>query len=53
LLAGDVEGVLAPEGGKAIPPLAKRVRMAKDAALGINWLHGIVNIIHRDLKPAK
>jgi hypothetical protein len=26
--------------------------MAYDAALGINWLHGICSIVHRDLKPA-
>eukprot|EP01120_Amphizonella_sp_Union-15-10_P012203 TRINITY_DN5378_c0_g4_i2.p1 TRINITY_DN5378_c0_g4~~TRINITY_DN5378_c0_g4_i2.p1 ORF type:complete len:106 (-),score=23.88 TRINITY_DN5378_c0_g4_i2:24-296(-) len=26
--------------------------MAKDAALGMNWLHGINKIVHRDLKPA-
>ncbi len=29
----------------------QRMKMAKDAAVGINWLHGITNIIHRDLKP--
>jgi serine/threonine protein kinase len=23
-----------------------------DAALSMNWLHGITNLIHRDLKPA-
>jgi len=28
------------------------MRMAKDAALGLAWLHGILHIIHRDLKPA-
>jgi serine/threonine protein kinase len=32
--------------------LYQRMKMAKDAALGINWLHGITKIIHRDLKPA-
>ena len=32
--------------------LTKRLKMAYDAALGINWLHGICGIIHRDLKPA-
>mmetsp|Transcript_4789 Transcript_4789/g.6690 ORF Transcript_4789/g.6690 Transcript_4789/m.6690 type:complete len:664 (+) Transcript_4789:78-2069(+) len=30
----------------------QRLKLAKDAALGMNWLHGILNIIHRDLKPA-
>jgi serine/threonine protein kinase len=33
-------------------PMHDRIRMAKDAALGMNWLHGISGIIHRDLKPA-
>jgi serine/threonine protein kinase len=32
--------------------LYTRMKMAKDAALGMNWLHGICRIIHRDLKPA-
>ena len=26
--------------------------MAKGAARGMSWLHGINNIVHRDLKPA-
>ncbi|KAM9975096.1 hypothetical protein ACTFIW_008571 [Dictyostelium discoideum] len=34
------------------PPLYERMKMCLDAALGINWLHGICNIIHRDLKLA-
>eukprot|EP01119_Soliformovum_irregulare_P015226 TRINITY_DN4258_c0_g1_i1.p1 TRINITY_DN4258_c0_g1~~TRINITY_DN4258_c0_g1_i1.p1 ORF type:complete len:650 (+),score=190.66 TRINITY_DN4258_c0_g1_i1:37-1986(+) len=32
--------------------LTERMKMAKDAALGMNWLHGITHLIHRDLKPA-
>jgi len=32
--------------------LYDRMKMAKGAALGMNWLHGICNITHRDLKPA-
>lgn len=24
----------------------QRLKLAKDAALGMNWLHGILNIIH-------
>jgi serine/threonine protein kinase len=32
--------------------LYQRLKMAKDAALGMNWLHGICRIIHRDLKCA-
>ncbi|GAM23718.1 hypothetical protein SAMD00019534_068930 [Acytostelium subglobosum LB1] len=34
------------------PPLYQRMKMALDAALGMNWLHGINNILHRDLKLA-
>ncbi|KYR00273.1 SH2 domain-containing protein [Tieghemostelium lacteum] len=34
------------------PSLFQRMKMASDAALGMNWLHGICNIIHRDLKLA-
>jgi len=33
----------------ATEPIARRVKIAKDIALGLNWLHG-VDIIHRDLK---
>lgn len=29
-----------------------RLRMAKDIALGLSWLHNISKIVHRDLKPA-
>jgi serine/threonine protein kinase len=32
--------------------LYKKLQMARDAACGINWLHGINQIVHRDLKPA-
>jgi len=28
------------------------MQMAKDAALGMNWLHGITRIVHNDLKSA-
>jgi len=34
------------------PSLFQRMKMAYDAALGMNWLHGICNILHRDLKLA-
>lgn len=51
LMQGDVEELLASKEGR-LKPMHEKVRMAKDAALGINWLHGIVHIIHRDLKPA-
>jgi hypothetical protein len=29
-----------------------KLRMAKDVALGLSWLHNISKIVHRDLKPA-
>jgi serine/threonine protein kinase len=33
-------------------PLSMRMRMAKDAALGMNWLHeSNPSILHRDMKP--
>eukprot|EP01132_Coremiostelium_polycephalum_P000471 gene471-597_t len=34
------------------PSLFQRMKMASDASLGMNWLHGICNILHRDLKLA-
>ncbi len=49
LLHTDLERLLRSEQELT---LDQRVRMAKDAALGVNWLHGISGIIHRDLKPA-
>jgi len=33
-------------------PLKIRLMMARDAALGMNWIHGICKMVHRDLKPA-
>jgi len=30
--------------------LFRKLKMLKDAALGMNWLHGILHIIHHDLK---
>lgn len=50
LMSTDLESFLRKSGANT--PLATRIRMAKDAALGMNWLHGINHIIHRDLKPA-
>ena len=29
-----------------------RLLLAKDAAIGLNWLHGINNLVHGDLKTA-
>lgn len=41
-----------PQRSKSIS-FAQRMRMAKDAALGMNWLHlSKPCFIHRDLKPA-
>ena len=49
LLHTDMERLLRSD---HVLSLEQRMRMAKDAALGVNWLHGISGIIHRDLKPA-
>eukprot|EP01116_Phalansterium_solitarium_P021849 TRINITY_DN697_c0_g2_i2.p1 TRINITY_DN697_c0_g2~~TRINITY_DN697_c0_g2_i2.p1 ORF type:complete len:514 (-),score=132.79 TRINITY_DN697_c0_g2_i2:155-1696(-) len=49
LLHTDMEKLLS---GKRELSLYQRMKMAKDAALGMNWIHGITNIIHHDLKPA-
>eukprot|EP00727_Mastigamoeba_balamuthi_P004557 m51a1_g141 putative sh2 domain-containing protein (577) ;mRNA; r:453669-456350 len=32
--------------------LARKIKIAQDAVLGVSWLHGILNLVHRDLKPA-
>jgi serine/threonine protein kinase len=52
LMKTDLERLIHhnPEVGKI--SMAQRLKMAKDAALGMNWLHGICRIIHRDLKCA-
>jgi serine/threonine protein kinase len=52
LMKTDMERLIHhnPEVGKI--SMAQRLKMAKDAALGMNWLHGICRIIHRDLKCA-
>lgn len=50
LLSSDLESMLKKQGKKL--SLFKRIKMAKDAALGLSWLHGINHICHRDLKPA-
>lgn len=50
LMAGDLEGLVLSQ---RYFTLAQRLRMAKDAAMGLNWLHGMdPKIIHRDIKPA-
>jgi len=32
--------------------LRERIQLAKDVALGMDWLHGISHVIHKDLKSA-
>jgi len=51
LMSTDLEKLLHSPDGKKLS-LYQRIKMAKDAALGMNWLHGINKIVHRDLKPA-
>jgi len=51
LLDGDLEHLLQKEGKRM--SLYERLTLAKDAALGMNWLHkSTPAIIHRDLKTA-
>eukprot|EP01116_Phalansterium_solitarium_P018988 TRINITY_DN5181_c0_g1_i4.p1 TRINITY_DN5181_c0_g1~~TRINITY_DN5181_c0_g1_i4.p1 ORF type:complete len:536 (-),score=149.58 TRINITY_DN5181_c0_g1_i4:297-1904(-) len=50
LMAGSVHDLLRKS--KAHVSLAQRVKLCKDAAAGLAWLHGAnPQIIHRDLKP--
>ncbi|GAM23589.1 hypothetical protein SAMD00019534_067640 [Acytostelium subglobosum LB1] len=49
LMQSDLEKIIHSD---SPPPLYQRIKMAYDAALGMNWLHGICNILHRDLKLA-
>jgi serine/threonine protein kinase len=52
LMNGDLEQVISNPSHQHISLIA-RLRMAKDAALGINWLHcSEPMIIHRDVKPS-
>jgi len=51
LMETDLEKLLHSESASQLT-LLDRMKLAKDAALGMNWLHGINSIIHRDLKPA-
>lgn len=49
LLEGDLESLMAKED----QPLSQRIKWAKDAAMGIAWLHQTnPPVIHRDLKRA-
>ncbi|EGC28777.1 hypothetical protein DICPUDRAFT_159737 [Dictyostelium purpureum] len=48
----DLEKLLHNDRTKKEFTLFRRMQMAKDAALGMNWLHGITRIVHNDLKTA-
>ncbi|EFA74566.1 SH2 domain-containing protein [Heterostelium album PN500] len=48
----DLERLLHNDRTKQEFSLFRRMQMAKDAALGMNWLHGITRIVHNDLKTA-
>eukprot|EP01113_Clastostelium_recurvatum_P013999 TRINITY_DN1756_c0_g1_i3.p1 TRINITY_DN1756_c0_g1~~TRINITY_DN1756_c0_g1_i3.p1 ORF type:complete len:784 (+),score=234.68 TRINITY_DN1756_c0_g1_i3:77-2428(+) len=48
----DLERLLAQDKSKQSFSLYRRMHMARDAALGMNWLHGITQIVHNDLKSA-
>ncbi|EGG23899.1 SH2 domain-containing protein [Cavenderia fasciculata] len=48
----DLERLLHNDRTKKEFSLFRRMQMAKDAALGMNWLHGITRIVHNDLKTA-
>eukprot|EP01111_Echinosteliopsis_oligospora_P015443 TRINITY_DN6119_c0_g1_i1.p1 TRINITY_DN6119_c0_g1~~TRINITY_DN6119_c0_g1_i1.p1 ORF type:complete len:585 (-),score=151.22 TRINITY_DN6119_c0_g1_i1:89-1843(-) len=52
LMKTDVERLLKNNHDAGKITVYQRIKMAKDAALGVNWLHGICKIIHRDLKSA-
>ncbi|KAH3745757.1 SHK1 protein [Pelomyxa schiedti] len=44
-----------PELKKYVDPVLsfwRKLKIAHDAVVGINWLHDILHIVHRDLKPA-
>jgi len=49
-LKGSKEKDQAPS--KELLTMLERIQLAKDAALGMNWLHGINSIVHGDLKSA-
>ena len=51
LMKSDLQTVLDDEDFQA--PILVRIRMAKDVALGMNWLHSNKpSILHRDLNPS-
>jgi len=50
LLSDSVHGILR-KGGENVT-LARKIKMGRDTAAGIAWLHGATpQIVHRDLKP--
>jgi serine/threonine protein kinase len=48
----DMEKYLASDRDKKQVSLSRRMQMARDAALGVNWLHSKCRIVHLDLKSA-
>jgi serine/threonine protein kinase len=48
----DMEKYLANDKEKKQVSLTRRMQMARDAALGVNWLHSKCRIVHLDLKSA-
>eukprot|EP01112_Ceratiomyxa_fruticulosa_P020112 TRINITY_DN6756_c0_g1_i5.p1 TRINITY_DN6756_c0_g1~~TRINITY_DN6756_c0_g1_i5.p1 ORF type:complete len:569 (+),score=117.23 TRINITY_DN6756_c0_g1_i5:251-1708(+) len=52
LCGGDLESVLKNDRKEQKLSLQTRMEMARDAALGMNWLHEITKICHNDLKSA-
>jgi len=48
----DMEKYLASDREKKQASLSRRMQMARDAALGVNWLHSKCRIVHLDLKSA-
>ena len=50
---GSVEGLLNDKQKYDKFSLTQRLRMCRDVALGLNWLHGSnPPVIHKDLKPS-
>jgi len=48
LMRGDLDHTIYDQHRDVIS-IERKLRMIRDAALGINWLHGICNIIHRSV----
>eukprot|EP00727_Mastigamoeba_balamuthi_P000387 m51a1_g10345 putative sh2 domain-containing protein (663) ;mRNA; r:156273-159838 len=48
---GDLARAMHDQSRWAATSPIKKLRMALDVAMGMNWLHGICNLVHRNLKP--